>query len=203
MTWIALLRHGITNWNERGLIQGRNDIALCERGEKILRRAQPCEAYLSAHWASSPLQRARQTAEILNPHTRPQVTRALIETDWGEFSGMRRDELETRIAERNITPPRGLDFQPPGGESPRMVRERLLQWMRARADASIPTVAVTHKGVIRSALSAACDWDMQKEFHERADWSLPHVFYFRDGALQLAQLNCAWETPPEDFLPRD
>ncbi len=196
MAWIALLRHGITEWNERGVIQGRRDIPLSARGVKTLKQARPAPAFLSAQWMCSPLQRATQTAEILNPHARAQTEDALIETDWGEFEGIRRDRLKARIRELGITPPRGLDFAPPGGESPRAVRRRMLRWLQTRADAPGGTVAVTHKGVIRSALSAACDWDMREDFHHKADWSLPHVFCFSHGALQLARLNCPWDEPP-------
>ena len=41
----------------------------------------------------------------------------------------------------------GLDFRPAGGESPRDVQDRLLPWL---AGLRGPTVAVTHKGVIRA-----------------------------------------------------
>jgi len=198
MAWIALLRHGVTEWNERGRIQGRIDIPLCAPGIGKLRRARPAAAFLSARWMCSPLRRATQTAAILNPHARAEIDDALVEADWGAFEGIRRKRIESRIRELRITPARGLDFAPPAGESPRMVRRRLLRWMEARAAAPGNIVAVTHKGVIRCALSAACDWDMREDFHRKTDWSLPHVFCFARGAVRLLRLNCPWDEPPGD-----
>ena len=65
------LRHGETDWNARGLSQGRTDVALNARG---LSQAQSAGAILAAHSdgtapiariVSSPLSRAHRTAEIV------------------------------------------------------------------------------------------------------------------------------------------
>ncbi len=206
MVWIALVRHGITEWNERGLIQGRTDIPLNETGVAQLQQARPGEAFLRARWVTSPLQRAVQTAAILNPRGKAETHPDLIETNWGPFEGIRRDQLARRIRELALQPDHGLDFRPPGGESARMVRRRLLGWFETLADANTETeagavVAVTHKGVIRSVLSAACDWDMSDEFRPKPDWSLPHVFAWETGGtLRLVRLNCPWDQPPREAL---
>ena len=77
-----------------------------------------------------------------------------------------------------------------------MVRRRLLAWL-ASANTVTGTVAVTHKGVIRAVLSAACDWDMRDEFRPKPEWSLPHIFGFDgDGKLRLLRLNCPWDESP-------
>jgi probable phosphoglycerate mutase len=46
----------------------------------------------------------------------------------------------------------GLDFRPPGGESPRDVQERLKPYLASLAG---PTIAVTHKGVLRALYALA------------------------------------------------
>ncbi len=43
---------------------------------------------------------------------------------------------------------RGLDFQPPGGESPRMVRTRVGNWLANLKECDEPIGAITHKGVL-------------------------------------------------------
>ncbi len=203
MTWIALLRHGVTEWNERGLIQGQTDIPLSASGLAKLRRIQPGDEFLRARWVTSPLQRARQTAAALNPRAAAEVHPHLIEADWGEFEGLRRDEVPQRIRDLALVPACGLDFRPPAGESPRMVRERLLRWCAKIAaedsDSAAAVVAVTHKGVIRSALSAACGWQMEADFETTPDWSLPHIFRFdsSSGSLRLVRLNCPWQQAPQ------
>ena len=196
--WIALVRHGITEWNELGLIQGHTDIPLSATGVAKLRQTRPGGDFLRARWATSPLQRAVQTAAILNPQVEAEIHPDLIETNWGQFEGTHRTKLPERIRTLALAPDHGLDFRPPGGESARMVRRRLLRWFAAVADTG-PVVAVTHKGVIRSVLSAACAWDMSDEFSAKPDWSLPHIFAINaDGTPRLVRLNCPWDQPPED-----
>lgn len=194
--WIALLRHGITDWNARGLIQGRTDIPLSAPGAARLRRVRVGDGFLRARWVTSPLQRAVQTAAILNPGATIDSQPDLVETHWGEWEGTRRDELPALIRERALQTACALDFTPPGGESARMVRRRLLRWCAAAATQTA-VVAVTHKGVIRSALSAACGWDMSGDLRPKPNWSLPHIFRLDDdGKLQLVRLNCPWDEPP-------
>ena len=197
MAWIALVRHGITEWNELGQIQGQTDIPLSTAGVAKLQRARPGGDFLRARWVTSPLKRAVQTAAILNPGVTAEIHPDLIETNWGEFEGTRRDQLPERIRALGLTPDHGLDFLPPAGESPRMVRQRLIAWFEAVAATNTAVVAVTHKGVIRSALSAACDWQMEADFRPKPDWSLPHLFELEAGrALRLTRLNCPWDQPP-------
>lgn len=197
MAWVALVRHGITEWNELGLIQGRTDIPLSAAGMAKLQQTRPCAVFLHARWVTSPLKRAVQTAAILNPGGAAEIHPGLIEADWGELEGIRRDALPRRIRELGLVPDHGLDFLPPAGESPRMVRRRLLRWFETVADLNTAVVAVTHKGVIRSALSAACDWRMTTDFYPKPVWSLPHLFRLgAGGKIQLARLNCPWDQPP-------
>ncbi len=65
------LRHGETDWNARGLSQGRSDIPLNETG---IGQAERAALVMAAHWAdhapiarivSSPLVRAHRTAQIV------------------------------------------------------------------------------------------------------------------------------------------
>src|SRR3546814_19841125 len=56
---------------------------------------------------------------------------------------------------------RGLDFRPPGGESPRDVQDRLRPLLAELADAGEDVVAVSHKGVLRALYALASGWDMR------------------------------------------
>jgi len=206
--WIALVRHGVTDWNARGLIQGQTDIPLSPAGEAKLRQtaATIADDFRRARWFASSLTRARQTAALLNPGAAVTVAAALAEANWGEFEGLRRDDLAARIRELGITPRRGLDFRPPGGEGARGVRQRLAGWfaeVAAGGGGAGPVVAVAHKGVLRSALSLACDWDMAADFDATfgvtVRWDAPQVFRVDgDGRVRLLRLNCPWDEPPGD-----
>ena len=63
---LYIMRHGKTEWNELHKLQGRTNIPLNEDGRQMARRAH--DEYLDTHFDlcfSSPLKRARETAELL------------------------------------------------------------------------------------------------------------------------------------------
>ena len=92
---------------------------------------------------------------------------------------------------------RGLDMLPPGGESPRMVMERLRELCRAIATDGVDTVAVCHKGVIRALLSLATGWPMLGRQPVRLDWSSLHCFRLAaDGTPSIDRLNIALTAAP-------
>jgi probable phosphoglycerate mutase len=162
---VAFVRHGSTAWNEQRRMQGRRDIPLSESGKaEVGAWRLPADLALGAtgavQWHSSPLRRAIETAQILSGAT-PREEPALIEMDWGDWEGYGLDELRLRFGDafaRNEAA--GLDFRPPGGESPRDVRDRIVGWLGEVATRGAPVVAVTHKGVLRAVLAAATGWDM-------------------------------------------
>lgn len=207
MAWLALIRHGLTEWNLAGRIQGRSDVPLCDVGINKLRELKIGEDFINANWVASPLQRAQQTAAILNPNANIKTVPQLAETDWGDFCGVLRVELPKRVSELKLSPPRGLDFTPPNGESPRQVRARFVKWMQ-ELDGKQNVVAVTHKGVIRAAISAMHRWDMQDNLNEflrskncfgnaknarQVDWQLPIIIHDFAGTPRVA-VNCDWES---------
>ena len=162
MTRLYLLRHGRTQWNSEGRIQGRTETDLSAEGETQVREWRlPSEA-TDAPCFSSPLRRARQTAAILGWPDAP-TDRRLAEMRWGEFEGRTLAELRAEhgpaMAELEAL---GLDFRPPGGESPRLVADRLGHFLNDTApEAPEVLVVVAHKGILRAAVVLACDWTMQ------------------------------------------
>jgi broad specificity phosphatase PhoE len=162
---ILLIRHGRTAWNEQGRMQGRADLSLSPAGRARVLRWRLPEAWAQARWLSSPLRRATETAALLTD--RPvDIEPRLIEMDWGAFEGRTLAELRAEAPEAMAAnEARGLDFRPPGGESPREVRTRLgaliADLAAEPAAAAALVVCVTHKGVIRAALSLATGWDMR------------------------------------------
>ena len=162
---VAFVRHGSTAWNEQRRMQGRRDIPLSESGKAEVRTWRlPADLAFpvagAVPWHSSPLRRAIETAQILSGAP-PREEPALIEMDWGDWEGYGLDELRQRFGDafaRNEAA--GLDVRPPGGESPRDVRDRVVGWLGEVAARGEPVVAVTHKGVLRAVLAAATGWDM-------------------------------------------
>lgn len=180
MTLLALLRHGRTEWNAAGRLQGRQDIALSAEGQAALAGRRLPAMLADARWHVSPLRRARETAALLGCDDA--VEPALIEMDFGEFEGRRLAELRAELgADLARNEARGLDFTPPGGESPRMVQARLQPWLAAIAAEGGKHVAVSHKAVIRSVLSLAYDWPMLDKPPVKLDWTCLHLFTLDAG----------------------
>lgn len=102
MTTICLVRHGETDWNASGRLQGATDIPLNKMG---VQQAKKCGEFLkTSNWdviITSPLKRAKRTAEIIHKNL---INVPLIEMDdfsercFGDAEGM-------TLAERQITYP--------------------------------------------------------------------------------------------------
>jgi len=175
MTRIALLRHGVTEWNAIKRIQGRTDTHLAEAGRAALARLRlpaPLDGYTA--W-SSPLTRCLETAAILGvaaPRTDPR----LAEMAWGDYEGLTLDEIRARDgAAFAAKEARGLDFQPPGGESPRMVQARVGFFLAERAAEGAPAMVFTHRGVIRAVLALATGWPMIGKPPWKLAWNAAQV----------------------------
>lgn len=173
---IAFLRHGLTQWNLRRRIQGRTDIPLSETGRQQVRnwrlpaQLEPAPCYVS------PLRRARETAALMGCDD-VRVEPRLIEMHWGDWEGELPATLRARLGDSlRDNEARGLDFRPPGGESPRDVQARVLQWCAELSHVEGEAIAVTHKGVIRAVYAAATDWNMHGPPAHKLDWECAHIF---------------------------
>lgn len=188
---VLMVRHGRTEWNEWGRIQGHTDIPLSEVGRARLRAAQIPVAYGEFAWQSSPLRRAVESATLLGA-TDLEVDARLMEMHWGDWEGETRAELRERLGARMARmEERGVDFRPSGGESPRELMHRLNEWLRDVCSGDRGVIAVTHKGVIRAALALATGWDLRGSAPVRLDWERAHLFAFRAGRLQIEAMNVA------------
>jgi len=92
---LHLVRHGETAWTLSGQHTGRTDLPLTDHGE---RQARALDARLSALRfecvLSSPLQRARRTAELAVPAWRSEFDDDLMEWDYGAYEGRRTADIE-------------------------------------------------------------------------------------------------------------
>jgi len=156
MIRFAMLRHGHTDWNRAGRIQGRTDIALDEQARRDLKGFALPKAWQDADLYASPLSRARETAEIVSGRS-PQTVDALIEMDWGDWEGLKGVDLKAdpNSGFRDIEH-WGWAYQPPHGESPSNVWDRLEPWLSSLTRNSI---AVCHIGTMRMVLAKAYGWD--------------------------------------------
>ena len=87
---ITLVRHGETAWSLSGQHTGRTDLALTDQGERAARALAPrLQSVRFAQVFTSPLQRARRTAELAGYSVIAQNDADLMEWDYGEYEGRR------------------------------------------------------------------------------------------------------------------
>jgi broad specificity phosphatase PhoE len=111
---VYLVRHGETEWSLSGQHTGLTDLPLTSAGEEQARRLRARLNSVSfAKVFSSPLQRARRTAELSGYGSAAELDRDLIEWNYGDYEGKKRDWI---LARR----PKWLIFRDgcPNGESP-------------------------------------------------------------------------------------
>ena len=156
MIRFAMLRHGHTEWNRAGKIQGRTDIPLDDEAREGLRAFRLPEGWRDVDLYSSPLKRAFETGQIVSGRA-PSTVDALIEMDWGDWEGKKGIELKAdpNSGFRDIEN-WGWDYRPPHGESPADVWGRISEWLFSLKRDSI---AVCHIGIMRMVLARAHGWD--------------------------------------------
>ena len=176
MTLLALLRHGETEWSADKRIQGRTDVPLNRAGRAALEDLAVPDMFGAMQVVTSPLQRCLQTAEALKLHPAAHEPR-IAEMAWGQWEGRRLADLRQEFGRAmQANEARGFDFTPPQGESPRQVWARVSPWLCEIATQGTPTLAVSHRGVIRVIFAAALGWDLLGRPPARLDWSALQVF---------------------------
>jgi probable phosphoglycerate mutase len=91
---VVLVRHGETEWSRSGQHTGVTDLPLLPEGEESARAVAPrLEGREFALVLSSPMQRARRTAELAGFGDRAEVDRDLCERNYGEYEGRTTKEI--------------------------------------------------------------------------------------------------------------
>mgnify|MGYP001625075000 CR=1 FL=1 len=150
-----IMRHGQTDWNKKGKIQGKTDIELNEEGIEQAKEARKVlENYPIDMIVASPLKRARKTAEIINETRKVPIMfdKALEERGFGYFEGKIRKEIHDEILDSEILDNYSLNKEYKGVETIRGLCDRvwrLLNELKEEyADKNI--LLVTHGGVTRA-----------------------------------------------------
>jgi probable phosphoglycerate mutase len=190
---IYYIRHGETEWNALGRLQGAQDIPLNELGREQSLHAGHILADLlsrdglsvsSIHFVASPLDRARQTMDLVRwvlklPLSGYAIDDRLRELGYGEWEGSTLAEAQVRdpdlFARRQAEK---WTVAPPRGETYVSLQARVADWYRGlRGD----TVAAAHGGTLR-ALMVALGLETPES---AADLPIEQgaVYVFRDGGL--------------------
>ena len=154
---LYLIRHGQTDWNAKGRLQGQTDIPMNELGKSQVegnaKKLRELSADLrSFDFVSSPINRARETMKLIRkslglPVEDFQMDDRLKELNYGEFASHTWEEL------REARPQDVMDrcddtwgYVIPSGECYAMLSKRVLNWFH---ELERDTVVAAHAGVSR------------------------------------------------------
>lgn len=159
-----IVRHGETEWNQQGRLQGQQDSPLTEAGiRQAVERSQTFRDIEFADAFSSDLFRTQRTAELLTADRQLAIktTQLLRERSFGTFEGATyavwQTELQKSLEEREALSEEGK-FQhkhAPDIESDEEISTRMLTFIRQTAVAypDQNVLVVAHGGIMRATLN--------------------------------------------------
>jgi len=159
-TLFGLLRHGQTLWNAEKRIQGSGNSELTPAGIAASRMWGRYLLTSGTDWnriICSPLQRARETAELVNEVLQLplQQDEGIREQNWGDWEGRTIEEIKRdNPGQLHALVRDGWEFRPPGGESRSELLARVLDSLR-NSSVRWPQenlLVISHLGVIKSLL---------------------------------------------------
>jgi probable phosphoglycerate mutase len=192
---LILVRHGESTGNADGLLLGRMDAPLTARGLSDARALGPAVVG-ATRVISSPLARARATAEALDTGLPVEIDDRWVEVDYGEFDGQALGSVPAEVWRRWRSDP---GYRPPGGETlaeaglrVREACEELFAREGKGARDSGPVVVVSHVSPIKAATCWALGLGDQGAWRlYLATASLTRIGWGADGPV----LNRFNETP--------
>lgn len=100
---IWLLRHAATEWSKNGRHTGTSDIPLLPEGEATAKAMRPTvEAHTFSLCLSSPMQRARRTAELMGFGDRIEIDPNLTEWNYGHYEGVTTKEIRETVPDWTV-----------------------------------------------------------------------------------------------------
>ncbi|ANS74844.1 phosphoglycerate kinase [Paenibacillus yonginensis] len=184
---VGLIRHGLTDWNAKGKIQGRSDIPLNEEGRQQARLLAERLAAEPQKWdfvITSGLSRAQETGEIIASRLSIPVydpDSRLLERSFGKAEGLTADERETLWGA-------DWDTQALGQETVEEVQQRALSFMEDLAE-RFPdknVLVVSHGGLLAQLYRIL----YQDQYRERIGNLSLTVLEKKDKNWDLVLYNC-------------
>ena len=188
---IFLVRHAETDFTRDKRYCSVTDISLNEAGvQQALNLRDKLEILAADVIFCSTYKRTQQTAQILFPQQEIALAPALAELDFGEWEGLRYEELMSQCPREYgnwLRDP--YKYRPPGGEKMSELEERTVGFLRDifQHDAGKRIFCVSHAGPIKTMVC----WLMHKERKDFWDLSidLASVSYFKIKDREMIAYN--------------
>jgi len=157
LKYLYIVRHGETEWNVLGRLQGRLDSPLTDLGQDHARANGHLIKSLGGvdQLYVSPSGRTTETAYLMNSFTKVDIefNEALMERDCGEWSGLNPEEIEQNFplgwAQRATDP---YWYQPPGGENLHDMGVRVQSFLEDLYAVEAQRVALITHGVMSKVI---------------------------------------------------
>jgi len=162
---LVLVRHGQSDWNLKNLFTGWKNPDLTEQGVAEAHKAGEQLRDLKLRFDiafTSVLSRAQKTLDIIldelgQTGLETFKDQALNERDYGDLTGMNKDEAREKFGEEQVHIwRRSYDVPPPGGESLKMTAERVLPYYKSeilpRVLAGNRTIVAAHGNSLRALI---------------------------------------------------
>ncbi|MEX0856721.1 MAG: histidine phosphatase family protein [Balneolaceae bacterium] len=195
-TRVFIVRHGETDFNKKGLLQGRGiDAPLNNRGRKQARSlAEYLVNYKADGLAASSLQRTWQTAEPFQRQTNLKLikNKNLDEMDFGSFEGAAyKDVAEDLNDIQNAWQQGDVALRIPGGESPEEVFSRANESVRSLINSfnGHTLVCILHGRLIRILLSQWLGYGLQNMHKIQHQNCAVNHLTVRDNTFKSIYLN--------------
>jgi probable phosphoglycerate mutase len=151
---LLVIRHGQTEWSVAGKHTGRTDVPLTDIGRQEARDAGlTLDGWNIQRAYTSPLSRARETAEIVEPECGVVVDDLLLEWDYGIFEGETTPQTRERFPGWSV-----WTHEMSGGETVDEVGERADRFLQ-RVEAEVPegnAVAFAHGHFLAILIARWC-----------------------------------------------
>ena len=148
---LTLIRHGMTEANEKRLYCGSTDLPLSAAGRAALHHLPPPEP--GTRLISSGMRRCNETLKALFGDFPYEIEPDLREIDFGDFEGKSYDMLRNDPAYRAWLTGDNEKNVPPHGESGEQMKRRALAALKRIQSESADAIVVTHGGVIAAVMA--------------------------------------------------
>lgn len=212
MTTIYLLRHGETMWNREDIFRGQADIPLNAFGRqqaKALSEALELEELHKPFFITSPLKRARETAEIAaRSFNESKVidNSFFLDLSYGAWEGKPLCEIEQKYPELYNTwtkHPEKVIF--PGGENIKDAADRAEKGVEqaVQINPDRPTVIVAHRAINKALICRLLGLGMKAFWKIRQDTACLNKFHYNKSFFILARLNDTCHLQNLDKVTKD
>ena len=207
---LVLVRHGQSEWNLKNLFTGWKDVGLTEKGiaeakaagERLRRKRLRFDiAYTSV------LTRAQHTLDLMldelgQKGLKTLKDQALNERDYGDLTGLNKDEARKKWGEEQVHVwRRSYDVPPPGGESLKDTLARALPYYMVHIQPDVlggkGVLVSAHGNSLRALIMAIEGLSPEQILKRELETGVPIVYRLKaDSRPESIDILTSWSTPP-------